>query len=72
MQWIKTKTGDWPILLFDEVLAELDNERRLDLLTRIAQTEQTLLTTTDIKLFSPDFLKKAEQWQIEGGAISIL
>ncbi len=26
--WMREKTGEWPVLLLDEVLAELDNERR--------------------------------------------
>jgi DNA replication and repair protein RecF len=30
-QWIKQRTGDYPVLLLDETLAELDNERRNDL-----------------------------------------
>src|SRR5512140_869806 len=32
VEWMKNKTGHWPVLLLDEVLAELDTQRRLDLL----------------------------------------
>ncbi|MBN2145733.1 MAG: DNA replication/repair protein RecF, partial [Anaerolineales bacterium] len=38
--WMKEKTGHWPVLLLDEVLAELDSRRRYDLLQRLSQSEQ--------------------------------
>jgi recombinational DNA repair ATPase RecF len=56
-------------LLLDEVLAELDDQRRQDLLDRLASTEQSLLTTTDLDLFSGDFQEKAAQWEIRGGEL---
>lgn len=69
MNWMKDKTAHWPVLLLDEVLAELDPQRRLDLLTRLSESEQAFLTTTDLDLFSPDFVKKAALWNISGGKI---
>ena len=59
--WMHTKSGHWPILLLDEVLAELDTERRFDLLERLNQSEQVLLSTTDLDLFAPDFVQKASR-----------
>jgi DNA replication and repair protein RecF len=67
--WMKEKTGHWPVLLLDEVLAELDPQRRADLLDRLAQTEQALLTTTDLDLFTPAFVQTAQQWHIQGGTL---
>jgi DNA replication and repair protein RecF len=67
--WMKERTGDWPVLLLDEVLAELDLERRSDLLERLAGTQQALLTTTDLDLFEPDFVRKAALWQIRTGRL---
>jgi len=67
--WMKSKTGQWPVLLLDEVLAELDSRRRVDLLTRLAESEQVMLTTTDLDLFTADFVKEANLWQIRGGAV---
>jgi DNA replication and repair protein RecF len=49
---MKDKTGQWPVLLLDEVLAELDNQRRNDLLSRLSECEQSLMTTTDLDLFA--------------------
>jgi DNA replication and repair protein RecF len=53
----------------DEILAELDNTRRLDLLEFLKESEQAMLTTTDLNLFTPDFVAQAETWQIQAGAV---
>ncbi len=71
VNWLKEKNGDWPVLLLDEVLAELDDTRRLDLLDRLAKTEQSLLTTTDLDLFSDEFKQSATQWEIKNGGLVI-
>ena len=67
--WIKEKTGHDPVLLLDEVLAELDTHRRTDLLSRLAAVDQSLLTTTDLDLFDPEFVRKATLWQVVGGRL---
>ncbi len=67
--WMKEKTGHWPVLLLDEVLAELDPQRRADLLIRLTQAEQALLTTTDLDLFTDAFVQTAQQWHIQGGTL---
>lgn len=70
MNWMKDKSGDWPVLLLDEVLAELDTTRRRDLLERLAQSEQALLTTTDLDLFVPEFVQRASLWQVHNGRVA--
>ena len=67
--WLKEKTGEWPVLLLDETLAELDVDRRNYLLNFLEKAEQTVLTTTDLNLFNPSFVKQCEQWQIDSGAV---
>jgi DNA replication and repair protein RecF len=69
VNWIKEKAGQWPVLLLDEVLAELDPNRREDLLMRLQETEQSLLTTTDLDLFLPEFVAKSKTWHIQGGRV---
>jgi len=69
-QWMRERSGHWPVMLLDEILAELDDHRRVDLLEYLGECEQTLLTTTDLKLFSEDFLRKSVLWQVEQGVIS--
>lgn len=70
VNWLNEKNGGWPVLLLDEVLAELDDNRRQDLLDRLAKTEQSLLTTTDLGLFSEEFQRSATQWQIKNGGLA--
>lgn len=70
--WMHEKSGHWPILLLDEVLAELDTQRRFDLLEHLGQAEQVLVSTTDLALFAPDFVKKATIWRVAGGRVEKL
>ena len=70
VDWMKERTGEWPVILLDEVMAELDLERRADLLSYIGQREQVLFTTTDLNLFAPDFAQQAEIWDVQGGTVN--
>ncbi len=70
IEWLKQRTGDWPILLLDEVLAELDIERREDLLSRISSVTQSILTTADLSMFTEPFQNHATIWKIDAGTIS--
>jgi len=69
LEWMESRSGFRPVLLLDEVLAELDETRRADLLARLGENQQVLLTTTDFNLFTPDFLARVERWKIEGGML---
>ena len=69
VNWMKDRTGEWPVILLDEVMAELDLQRRADLLKYIGESEQVLFTTTDLNLFAPGFVEKAEVWKVSGGKV---
>ncbi len=69
--WIKNRTGEWPVLLLDEILAELDIQRRTDLQSFLTEYEQTMLTTTDLNLFDPNFVEQGTVWQVEQGFIKV-
>jgi DNA replication and repair protein RecF len=69
IEWMKARTGQWPVLLLDEVMVELDKQRRQDLLAALDSVEQAMLTTTDLHSFSPGFVDKAEVWQVDSGAV---
>jgi DNA replication and repair protein RecF len=71
IEWMKARTGQWPVLLLDEVLAELDTQRKLDLLAYLDKVEQAMLTTTDMNLFSPGFVENSEQWEISAGTVKV-
>jgi DNA replication and repair protein RecF len=72
INWLKEKTGHWPVLLLDEILAELDQQRRMDLQEFLTESEQALLTTTDLSLFTKDFSQQADVWQVQSGGVSRL
>ena len=59
IQWLMERTGEMPILLLDEVLAELDSERREDLLARILPARQAVLTAADLSMFADSFQQTA-------------
>ena len=70
LEWMKNQTGEKPVLLLDETLAELDQKRREKLLQAIIDGDQTILTTTDMKLFNHDFSDHATIWHIQQGIIN--
>jgi len=69
LEFMKKRTGEKPVLLLDETLAELDHKRREQLLQAISEGDQTILTTTDQKLFSPEFTNQSTIWHIQQGVI---
>lgn len=69
VSWLKGRIESWPVLLLDEVLAELDQQRRADVLDRVLESEQAILTTTDQDLFSERFIQEAALWEVEAGAL---
>ena len=69
VSWMKDRTGEWPVILLDEVMAELDLPRRADLLKYVGESEQVLFTTTDLNMFTPEFVEKAEVWKVHDGKV---
>lgn len=69
VEWLKQKTTQWPVLLLDEMLAELDQDRRQFMINYLEKAEQTIMTTTDLKLFPPEFAETCEKWTINSGSV---
>ncbi len=68
--WMKQRTGEWPVLLLDEIMAELDPQRRKDLLLVVGQVEQAFVTATDLEMFTPEFVHEHEVWQVNQGIVT--
>ena len=52
LEFLKHETGEYPVLLLDDVMSELDAERREQLLIFLKRKEiQTLITATEKKYF---------------------
>ena len=69
LEIIREKTGYAPILLLDDVLAELDETRQNYLLKSIENGVQTIITSVDTILFEEEFLKDVQIYTIENGCL---
>jgi DNA replication and repair protein RecF len=67
--WMKERIGDSPVLLLDEIMAELDPERREDLLKLVDEVDQAMLTTTDKNMFPSSFVNACETWTVHEGLV---
>lgn len=68
---ITKKLGEEPVLLLDDVLAELDDIRQNYLLKSIGKNIQTIITSVDTILFEDEFLKDVKIYKIENGKINL-
>jgi len=70
LQFMKSETGDMPILVLDDVLSELDRKRQTMLLETAAGQAQTFVATTDISLLVADIRQKSTIYVVENGVIT--
>jgi DNA replication and repair protein RecF len=71
IEWMDAATGEAPLLLLDEVVAELDEGRRALLLETVMRGQQAILTATDPAMFTMDFLKQATTMSVRAGQVSL-
>ena len=69
IQWISAETGDTPLLLLDDVMAELDHARRNLLLDTLGAMSQAVITTADATIFDPTFIAQAHTMSVKQGRI---
>lgn len=67
LEIITEKTGEPPVLLLDDVLAELDDVRQNYLLKTIDEKIQTIITSVDTLLFDEKFLNEVKIYSIKNG-----
>lgn len=63
-------TKEYPILLLDDVMSELDHQRQSSLLNYIHGKTQTFITTTDLEGISWEIVKTPRIYQINSGIIT--
>jgi len=61
--------GEPPLLLLDDVLAELDLNRQDKLLETIQDRFQTIITTTHLGAFDNQWLKSSQILTVEAGKV---
>ena len=70
LKLIEEVVGEPPLLLLDDVLAELDPNRQKQLLEVIGDRFQTIITTTHIDTFNHEWIKNSQILAVEAGKIS--
>ncbi|NMG21974.1 DNA replication/repair protein RecF [Brasilonema bromeliae] len=70
LQLIEQVVGEPPLLLLDDVLAELDPSRQNQLLDAIQDRFQTLITTTHLGSFDSQWLNSSQILAVDSGEIS--
>ena len=70
IELIYQETGEYPILLLDDVLSELDESRQTMLLSTIKNRVQTFVTTPSISDISHDILEDMETFTIIDGTVN--
>ena len=70
LQLIEEVVGEAPLLLLDDVLAELDLSRQNQLLETIQERFQTLITTTHLGAFDSQWLRQTQILSVVGGQIN--
>ncbi|WEV70871.1 DNA replication/repair protein RecF [Lactobacillus sp. ESL0785] len=69
IQLVHQLTGEYPLLLLDDVMSELDHSRQSALLNYIHGKTQTFITTTDLAGISWEIIKKPKVYRIKSGKI---
>ena len=70
LKLIEEVVGEPPVLLLDDVLAELDPNRQNQLLEAIEDRFQTLITTTHLGVFDAQWLKTSQILGVRAGQIN--
>lgn len=71
IELIHNEIGEYPILLLDDVLSELDDFRQSHLLNTIQGKVQTFVSTTNVDGINHETLKKAEIFHVTDGKAAI-
>ncbi len=68
VEWLRTQSGEMPVVLLDDVLSELDAERRGYLQGWLLEEGgQVVVTATDLQDFAPPVLGRAVVYRLAGG-----
>lgn len=70
LQLMKEETGEYPVLLLDDVFSELDQKRREYLLHTVSHTTQTIITATDLASLNKEEFQEGKIFNIADGKIS--
>ncbi len=66
---VARRTGERPVLLLDDVLSELDAERRAALLRQVTDAGQVIITSVEAGPFPPEMMANSMVWTVIAGRI---
>lgn len=69
IELIYNEVGEYPILLLDDVLSELDDHRQSHLLNSIQGKVQTFVSTTSVNGINHETLREAEMFRVNDGVV---
>lgn len=69
LEFMRSETGEYPVLLLDDVMSELDDQRRKFLLDVVYKNIQTFITATTMNYFKELGKKEYALFEIKKGAI---
>lgn len=71
VEFMKQETGEYPVLLLDDVMSELDAGRRKYLMEVVSGKVQTFVTTTGVEEVFAPIKSKSRIFEVKDGKISL-
>jgi DNA replication and repair protein RecF len=69
--YLRDETGEWPVLLLDDVASELDDRRRAQVFASIEPGQQVVVTTTDLTTVDSTFARRARHLRVSQGTVAV-
>lgn len=69
LELMREEVGEYPILLLDDVLSELDHHRQTQLINTFQEKVQTFITATGIDSVNLGLIRDVGVYQVQGGTI---
>ncbi len=69
MQFMRSETGSYPVVLLDDVMSELDYKRRQFLMNILSDNVQTVITTTNLRSFDASMRSSSQVLRIYRGTV---
>ena len=68
---LHAESGEWPVILLDDFLSELDAQRRQHVLASLAPNVQVFATTSDLRQFSQNVLDSAQILRVADDSVTL-
>ena len=69
IQIIKEISGEYPVVLLDDIMSELDKDRRKTVIKSACENSQTFITTTHLEEDEKQMFENAKIFYLENGAL---